>query len=121
MSAAKLAAEGANLAKSRFLAAASHDLRQPLQTLVLLHGLLTTKLAGQEELEIAKSCDEALKAMSGMLNTLLDINQLEAGVVRPAIVDFPISDLLEKLKPEYAFHAQERGLDWRVVPCGLTV
>ncbi len=121
MTAAKLAAESGNLAKSRFLAAASHDLRQPLQTLGLLHGLLNKKLKSQEELEIVARCDGAVTAMSGMLNTLLDINQLEAGVVRPAIADFPISDLLERVKTEYAYDAEAHGLDWRVLPCSAVI
>ena len=59
--------------------------------------------------------------MSGMLNTLLDINQLEAGIVRRELVDFPIDDLLERLRTEFAYHAEAQGLDWRVVASGLTV
>jgi len=85
---AKSQAETANLGKSRFLAAASHDLRQPLQTLSLLQGLLTTKSKDREVLQLLARADETLKAMSGMLNTLLDINQLEAGVIHPEFVDF---------------------------------
>ena len=59
--------------------------------------------------------------MSGMLNTLLDINQLEAGVIRPEFVDFPINDLLERLKTEFGYHMQTHGLDWRVLPCRLAI
>jgi two-component system CheB/CheR fusion protein len=114
--AATLVAQTANLGKSRFLAAASHDLRQPLQTLSLLQGLLAKKLQDKD----ARS-EEVLTAMSGMLNTLLDINQLEAGVVSPEIVDFPINDLLEPLKVEFAYHTQVKGLGWRVLPCRLAV
>jgi len=57
--------------------------------------------------------------MSGMLNTLLDINQLEAGIVFPEMVDFPINELLESLKAEFAYHTGGKGLGWRVVPCSL--
>jgi two-component system CheB/CheR fusion protein len=56
-----------------------------------------------------------------MLGTLLDINQLEAGAIRPEPVDFPISDLLDRLRTEFAYHAQDRGLDWRVLPSRLVV
>jgi two-component system CheB/CheR fusion protein len=119
--AAKLAAESANLGKSRFLAAASHDLRQPLQTLSLLQGLLAKKLKDRDELRLVARSEEALTAMSGMLNTLLDINQLEAGVVRPEITDFPVNDLLERLKSEFAYHNQAKGLGWRVLPCRLAI
>ncbi len=121
LNAARLQAESANLGKSRFLAAASHDLRQPLQTVSLLQGLLARKLKNREELELVARSEEALTAMSGMLNSLLDINQLEAGVVHPEVVSFPINDLLERLRTEFTYHAQTHGLDWRVVPCGLIV
>jgi two-component system CheB/CheR fusion protein len=119
--AAKLQAESANLGKSRFLAAASHDLRQPLQTLSLLNGLLAKKVREKDTLELVARGDEALMAMSGMLNTLLDINQLEAGVVRPEIGDFLVADLLEPLRTEFAYHAKSKGLGWRVLPCRLAV
>jgi two-component system CheB/CheR fusion protein len=56
-----------------------------------------------------------------MLNTLLDINQLEAGVVHPEIVDFPINELLDRLRTEFGYHTHANGLDWRVVPSRLTV
>ena len=119
--AAKLSAENANLGKSRFLAAASHDLRQPLQTLSLLQGLLAKKVKDADSLQLLARSDAALAGMAGMLNTLLDINQLEAGVVRPKVVDFPINDLLEHLKTEFAYHAQAKGLRWRVLPCRLAI
>ena len=90
LEAAKRQAELANVAKSRFLAAASHDLRQPLQTLVLLQGLLAKTVEGERARRSwSRGCDETLGAMSGMLNTLLDINQIEAGAVRAEMVEFP--------------------------------
>jgi two-component system CheB/CheR fusion protein len=121
LGAAKLTAERANLGKSRFLAAASHDLRQPLQTLSLLQGILAKKLKEPDALMLVAKLDETVGAMSGMLNALLDINQLEAGIVHPAIVDFPINELLDRLRAEFGYHAQANGLAWRVVPSRLTV
>ncbi len=59
--------------------------------------------------------------MSGMLNVLLDINQIEAGTVRAERVAFPINDLLDRLRHEFAYHAQAHGLALRVVPCGLSI
>ncbi len=118
---AKQEAELANVAKSRFLAAASHDLRQPLQTLALLHGLLARTVHGERAQRLVGRLDETLGAMSGMLNTLLDINQIEAGVVRADIADFPINDLLGRLREEFTYHAQSQGLALRVIPCGLTI
>ena len=121
LNAAKLSAETANLGKSRFLAAASHDLRQPLQTLTLLQDLLSLEVEDGAAQELIARGQEALTAMSGMLNTLLDINQLEAGVINPEIAEFPISDLLGRLRTEFAYHTQARGLTWRVLPCALSV
>ena len=72
-------AEQANLAKSRFLAAASHDLRQPLQTLFLLHGHLARTVEGERAQKLVARLDATLGAMSGMLNALLDLNRIEAG------------------------------------------
>ena len=119
--AAKLQAEGANLGKSRFLAAASHDLRQPLQTLTFLQGLLAAKLTDRTELQLVTRSEETLTAMAGMLNTLLDINQLEAGVVHPEVVDFPVNEILDGLKAEFSYPANAHGLGWRVLPCRLAI
>ena len=118
---AKQDAELANVAKSRFLAAASHDLRQPMQTLSILQGLLASRLEGTPSQELIVRLDDTLGAMSGMLNTLLDINQIEAGVVRAEIEDFPIGALLIRLKNEFTYHAQAKGLDLRVITSGLTI
>jgi two-component system CheB/CheR fusion protein len=114
-------AEMANVAKSRFLAAASHDLRQPLQTLTLLHGLLAKMVQGERKKKLVGLLDETLVAMSGMLNTLLDINQIEAGTVRPAITDFPVSDLLAHMRSQFQYHAQAEHLAFSVAPCSLRI
>lgn len=118
---AKLHAEQANLGKSRFLAAASHDLRQPLQTLSLLRGILAKSIKEEGALALIRKLDEPLEVMSGMLNTLLDINQLEAGIVNPEVVVFPVDALFERLKTEFTYHAAAKNLDWRVVESGLCV
>jgi two-component system CheB/CheR fusion protein len=121
LEAAKQQAELATAAKSRFLAAASHDLRQPLQTLALLQGLLAKIVEGDRAQKLIARVDEALGAMSSMLNTLLDINQIEAGIVRAEMVEFPINGLLERLRDEFTYHAQAQGLALRVVSCGLSI
>src|SRR5271165_78783 len=118
---AKRLAEQATAAKSRFLAAASHDLRQPLQTLVLIQGLLAKHVEGDKARTLVTRFDQTLGAMSGMLNTLLDINQIEAGTVHAEMVSFPVDDLLDQLQDEFTYHAQARGLALRVVPCGLLI
>jgi two-component system CheB/CheR fusion protein len=112
---AKEMAQQTNLAKSRFLAAASHDLRQPLQSLALLHGLLLKRTKDVEAKKYLTRMDEILSAMSGMLNALLDIDQLETGNVIPEKHNFSIADVLSILTSEFSYHAQSRGLDLRVI------
>ena len=121
LSVAKRQAELASIAKSRFLAAASHDLRQPLQTLILLQGLLAKKVVGERKQKLVGRIDEALGAMTGMLNTLLDINQIEVGAVKPEIVDVPMNELFDRLREELIYHAQAAGLGFRVMPCTLSI
>ena len=115
LDAAKEAADQANIAKSRFLAAASHDLRQPLQTIRLLQGLLVEKSVGEETQKLLKQLDSTVGVMSGMLNTLLDINQLEAGVIHADIEGFALSDLLDHLNSDFGYQMRAQGLEWRVV------
>ena len=115
LTAAKRQAELASIAKTRFLAAASHDLRQPLQTLSLLQGLLAKRVVGDKAQQLVGRVDDALGAMTGMLNTLLDINQIEAGSVKPEFGDFPVNDLFDRLREELTYHAQAAGLELRVV------
>ncbi len=114
-------AERANIAKSRFLAAASHDLRQPLQTLSLLKGLLDKIVEDPPARKLLTRLEETTGAMSGMLNTLLDINQIDAGVIQPTVTEFPINTLLNRLRDEFTYHAEAQGLGFRVMPCRLIV
>ncbi|WP_228259458.1 chemotaxis protein CheB [Siculibacillus lacustris] len=117
LEAAKRQADLANVAKSRFLAAASHDLRQPLQTLCLLQGLLAQTVEGEKAVRLVTRLDETLAAMTGMINTLLDMNQIEAGTVQAEVVAFPIDRLLDRLRDEFTYHAQAKGLVLKVVGC----
>lgn len=121
LEAARRQAQLANVAKSRFLAAASHDLRQPLQTLTLLQGLLTKSVQGEKAEALVARLDQTLAAMSGMLNALLDINQIEAGTVRAEKVTFPLNDLFHRLRDAFTYHAQAQELELRVVPSGLSI
>ena len=118
---AKSDAEAANLAKSRFLAAASHDLRQPLQTLALLQDLLAKAVVGDKAVGLVKRQDETLNSMSGMLDTLLDLNQIEAGIVTPELKDCRIGGLLDRLCNEFTYHAQAKGLGLHAVPSSAMV
>jgi two-component system CheB/CheR fusion protein len=119
--AAKLEAEAANAAKSRFLAAASHDLRQPLQTLALLQALLSDAVTNDKARELVARQAVTLLTVTGMLDTLLDINEIEAGAVQPDVSVFAIGPLLEQLRGEFAYHAEAKGIELRIVACGQLV
>ena len=115
LAAAKRDADRANIAKSRFLAAASHDLRQPLQTLVLLQGLLARTSEPEKQQQLVARLGQTLDAMSGMLDTLLDINQIEAGIVPVNVVDFPVNDMLDGIAGEFSYHVEAKNLALRTV------
>ena len=118
---ARMQADSANVAKSRFLAAASHDLRQPLQTLVLLQELLAKVVVGEKAQKLVARFDQTLGGMSGMLNALLDINQIEAGTVRAEFKTFRIDALLERVTADLAYQAEAQRIALRVLPCALSV
>jgi PAS domain S-box-containing protein len=104
-------AERATLSKSKFLAAASHDLRQPMQSLLLFLEVLKPHVApkGQEAL---KHLGRGLDALRDLLDSLLDISRLDAGVVKAAIEDFSIGPLVEQIASGYAPVAAAKGLEF---------
>ena len=115
-------AEHANRAKSAFLAAASHDLRQPLQTLTLLSSVLTRSVAADSKAAVAvANQSEALRLMAGLVNSLLDVSKLDAGVVRPDIMDCSVSNIFSRLKAEFAALAEAKGLGLVVEDCDDSV
>ena len=110
--AARREAERANNANSAFLAAASHDLRQPVQALSLLNGALRRTVKDERALEMIDSQQHSLTAMTNLLNSLLDISRLDAGAVSPELEDFPIRRLIDRLSDEFARQAQHHGLEF---------
>ena len=118
---AKQLSQAANIAKSKFLAAASHDLRQPLQTLTLLQSQLARVVEGTKAQGLVSKLAPTLGAMSSMLNKLLDINQIEAGTIRAEPVRFHTGDMFGRLSDEFAFHAEARRLELRVVKSSLAI
>jgi len=103
-------AERANVAKSRFLATASHDLRQPLQALGLLNGALRRMARDPEFLEVLREQDLAIDAMSRLLNGLLDISKLESGAINPVLAVFDLAALFDQLRRDFAGVAASKGL-----------
>jgi len=110
--AARQEAERANKANSAFLAAASHDLRQPVQALSLLNGALRRTVKDERALEMIEHQQNSLTAMTNLLNSLLDISRLDAGVVTPELEQFPIKRLIDRLSPEFARQAHHGELEF---------
>jgi PAS domain S-box-containing protein len=108
------AAERANQGKSRFLATASHDLRQPLQTLELLNGALRRRATDHYSIDALSQQEQAIGAMSRLLNALLDISKLESGAVNPEPTDFAVTEIFEELRLEFASIAASKGVELEV-------
>ncbi|HEX5694128.1 MAG TPA: PAS-domain containing protein, partial [Arenimonas sp.] len=118
---AKAEAERANRGKSRFLAAVSHDLAQPLNAAHLFAHALAPRLAGTPHEEALANIDGALVSAEGLLAGLLDISRLDAGGMQPKPHSFRIDDLLQHLAAEFGVLAEQKGLVLDRVPCGAWV
>lgn len=127
LSRAKVAAEEANLGKTRFLAAASHDLLQPLNAARLyLSSLIEQQMRDSTDAKpanqtLAQKVDTSLGAVEEILDALLDISRLDAGRLAPERQNMPLSSLFEALRVEFAPLAERKGLDLRIVPTRLAV
>ena len=110
-------AERANRAKSAFLAAASHDLRQPIQTLSLLNRVLERLTTDQRMLSVIANQREAIESMAELLNALLDVSKLESGAVRPDISDCSVQAIFRRLQAAFEAQAQAKGLALQVEDC----
>lgn len=113
--------EMANLAKSRFIAVASHDLRQPLHALGLFVGQLRGRIQAKERSLILSRIDLALAAMNELFNALLDISKLDAGAMSPSFTSFSVAQLLKYIEMTFAEVAKEKGLSLRIVPCDVWI
>jgi PAS domain S-box-containing protein len=120
LQAATEVAEKANHAKSHFLATASHDLRQPLSALSLYVGVLG-KQAQPSQKELVESIGNCVASLSELLKDLLDVSKLDAGVVKPAPVDFAVDALLASHLAIHSVKAGIKGLTLRMRPSGATV
>lgn len=118
---ARAEAERANQSKSRFLAAASHDLRQPFQAMRLFHHLLVSKLTDPYHLDVAAKLAEAMEAGESLLNSLLDISTLEAGNVQAKPTDVALADVIGRVVREIEPQAAEKGVVVRWVAPRATV
>ncbi|MDH0894314.1 MULTISPECIES: PAS domain-containing hybrid sensor histidine kinase/response regulator [unclassified Pseudomonas] len=120
---AKANAESANQSKTRFLAAVSHDLMQPLNAA----RLFSASLAHQQEAlpreaqELVRHLDSSLRSAEDLITDLLDISRLESGRITPERSHFPLGQLFDALGAEFKVLAHEQGVDFRLVPCRLRI
>ena len=113
---AKANAERADMAKSRFLAAASHDLRQPIHALGLFAAILRGQINEPAARKMLERIDASIEATDNLFNALLDISKLDAGALVPDVQDFPLKQLFEKIEADHAQEALFKGIRLRVAP-----
>ena len=121
LASAKSAAEEANISKTRFLAAASHDVLQPLNAARLYVTSLVERQNGGDNVHLVENIDESLEAIEDILGALLDISRLDAGAMTPSISSFRIGDLLRSLEIEFAPIARTKDLKLGFVASSLPV
>jgi Na+/proline symporter/signal transduction histidine kinase len=121
LSRAKADAEEANLSKTRFLAAASHDILQPLNAARLYTSSLVERAKGAETKALAQNADTSLDAVEEILTALLDISRLDSGTMKPEFSSISIDDIFKQLAIEFNPIAKERGLPLTFVKCSLIV
>jgi Na+/proline symporter/signal transduction histidine kinase len=118
---AKSAAEDASNSKTRFLAAASHDILQPLNAARLYVTSLVERQNGGEDSRLVENIDDSLQAIEEILGALLDISRLDAGAMATAITSFKIGDLMRSIQIEFIPMARAKGLELIFVPCSVPV
>ncbi|WP_112663780.1 PAS domain-containing hybrid sensor histidine kinase/response regulator [Microvirga flavescens] len=118
---AKAEAEEANLSKTRFLAAASHDILQPLNAARLYATSLVERDKEAGDVALAENIDASLDAVEEILTALLDISRLDTGAMKPQWSSFRIDELFRQLQREFGPVAREKGLELTFVPSSLTV
>ena len=118
---ALMAAERANAAKTHFLAAASHDLRQPVQSLVLLTSALAMRLGDHPASTLVGSLEASMDALCRLLDAILDISKLDAGTVSPSVQAVSLGAIFARLEEEYRLRAAEKSVAFRSVPTDVTL
>jgi len=117
----KQAAEKASAEKSRFLAAASHDLRQPLHAQMLLVDELKSLAENAHCAQTVAKLENSMNAMNGLFNELLDISKLDACTITPNITEFAVSDVVAELAMDFTHLAKNNGLPLRIHPCAYVI
>ncbi|AWJ87700.1 two-component hybrid sensor and regulator (modular protein) (plasmid) [Azospirillum sp. TSH58] len=112
---AKEEADEANRAKSKFLAAASHDLRQPMQSMFLFTGILHRFISDEQGQRSLEMLERGLDTLKGLLDSLLDVSRLDAGAVDPRVEPFALNSLLDEIAASYAPILESKNLAFRIV------
>jgi len=118
---AKARAEQASLAKSRFLAAASHDLRQPLHALGLFSATLRELALDGRQRGVVEQIYRSIDSLEALFDELLDISKLDAGYIRPSLIDVPVQRVLDALGTRYRQLADAKALAFKVRSCDAAV
>ena len=118
---AQLAAEDANLGKTRFLAAAGHDILQPLNAARLYSSTLVERLGDSSNREIVRNMDSSLESVEAILGAVLDISRLDTGAMKPQIASFPLNDILRRTATDFEPMAREKNLEFTVMPTSVYV
>jgi len=118
---AKAQADSANQDKTRFVTAATHDILQPLNAARLYSASLAERPLDQESARIAGNIDISLRAVEDIFGAIMELSRMDAGQTEPEVVGFPVAELFDTLKIDYAPLAAERGLDLRIVTSALWV
>ncbi len=118
---AKGEADAANISKTRFLAAASHDILQPLNAARLYVTSLIERQGGREDSRLVDNIDASLEAVEEIFGALLDMSRLDTGAMRPEFASFRIDELMRQIELEYAPLAGGKGIGIKFVPCSLVV
>ena len=113
---AKEDAERANIAKSKFLAAASHDLRQPIQAMAFFTTALASEVRTPSAQPLLHDLKESLAGVNVLLDSLMDVSRLDAGIVQPRLTNFSLATLLNRLRSEFSPLAGDKRLTLRVRP-----
>ena len=116
LSIAKETAETANASKTRFIAAASHDVLQPLNAARLSISALSELMTGAETTKLVRQVERSLDTMEELLRTLLDISRLDAGVMRPEITSVTLGEIFDGLESDFRALADNSGMKFKVRP-----
>lgn len=116
---AKEEAEAANASKSRFLAAASHDLRQPVHAMTLFVSNLAQQVEGPRARRTVANVNACVETLCEMFENILDVSKLASGVIKPQLEEFPIDRLIGRLQREFDGLAQAKGIELRLVRSSL--